>query len=517
MDLALNILCLISIGVIFLFSCHQLYMALLVGSNKDRASNIDKDYLMDRTVTIQLPIFNEKYVIKDLLEAVTKIRYPKELLEIQVLDDSTDETVEMLEMMIHEYQCLGFNIKHIHRANRLGFKAGALREGTQICEGDFIAIFDADFVPSPCFLEKTLPYFSDVKVGMVQSRWGHLNSSHSILTKIQAFMLDGHFVVEQFARNIGGYTMNFNGTAGVWRKDCLNDAGGWHDDTLTEDLDLSYRAQLKGWQFKYLVDYKTPAQLPMAMSAVRSQQYRWTKGAAECASKLIFSVFRSTTLTISQKIMSMFHLMNSGVFMVIITFLVSSMILTLTHSDLSIFHNEIVIGISITNVSMLFVFFYVAFIKDSGWTLNKMISFLPYFLFFLAFSLGFALHNAVAAFHGYIRFKTPFVRTPKSDLKQSKSFFSSVYVSKAINGFFVGEVVIWLLLTLSICVGLYQGTYEFLIFHFLAWIGYAAMILFTIIHSRILKSTNQKVDGIRSNEKFILKKEWVDPTFQDNF
>ncbi len=230
-------------------------------------------------VTTQLPVYNERYVIKRLIDAVASIDYPKELHEIQVLDDSGDETRGIVSELVDGYRAMGFNIKHITRENRDGFKAGALKEGLQKAEGEFIAIFDADFVPDKDFLYKTIPFFYEKeKVAFVQTRWGYINRNYSLLTIAQSIGTDGHFIIEQGARAWNGLYMNFNGTAGIWRKEAIVDAGNWQSDTLTEDLDLSYRAQLKGWNTKYLSHVVTPSELPMDANAYKSQQHRWAKG-----------------------------------------------------------------------------------------------------------------------------------------------------------------------------------------------------------------------------------------------
>ena len=228
-----------------------------------------------------------------LLEALGQIDYPKEKYEIQLLDDSTDETTEIILKKIESMRPLGLDITLIHRENRFGFKAGALDHGLHLAKGEFIAIFDADFIPQPDFLRKTLPYFLNRSIGVVQTRWGHINKDYSFLTQLQAFGLDAHFSVEQSARNAAGSFINFNGTCGVWRKECIIDSGRWKFDTLTEDLDLSYRAQLKGWKFHYLEDVSTPGELPVIMPAIKSQQYRWNKGGAETARKIFGAVLRS--------------------------------------------------------------------------------------------------------------------------------------------------------------------------------------------------------------------------------
>ncbi|MGC8653591.1 MAG: cellulose synthase family protein [Candidatus Kryptoniota bacterium] len=232
-------------------------------------------------VTVQIPLFNELYVANRVIDSVCNLKYPKDKLEIQVLDDSTDETVQIVSRKVAEKQAQGFDIKHIRRGNREGYKAGALKYGLVFARGEYVAIFDADFVPRPDFLLETLPYFSDHRIGLVQTRWEHINSDYSMLTRAQAIALDGHFVIEQQVRNKAGFFINFNGTAGIWRRKCIEDAGNWEADTLAEDLDLSYRAQLRGWKFVFLKDYTSPAELPADINGLRSQQFRWTKGMVE--------------------------------------------------------------------------------------------------------------------------------------------------------------------------------------------------------------------------------------------
>ena len=274
-----------SLLLIFLYSLAQLNLLFNYLKAKKNPSDSEKFNLNNPSeipfVTIQLPVYNEKYVMRRLLDNIVEMDYPSEKLQIQVLDDSTDESYGETEIHIKKLQQKGINIQHISRKNRIGFKAGALKEGLKTATGEFIAIFDADFLPKKDWLRKTVPYFKDEELGLIQTRWSHLNRDYSLLTKILAFALDFHFVMEQTGRNFGKHFINFNGTAGIWRKTCILDAGNWSGDTLTEDLDLSYRAQLKNWKFKYLVDVETPAELPVVMSAARTQQFRWNKGAAE--------------------------------------------------------------------------------------------------------------------------------------------------------------------------------------------------------------------------------------------
>ena len=270
--------------IVFLYSLSLLHLLINFLKSRRQKDTSQKWDFSDPSqipfVTIQLPLYNDKPVVERLLRNIAEMDYPHEKLEVQVLDDSTDDSAALTARIVSELQTTGFPIQHITRMHRKGFKAGALKAGLETAKGEFIAIFDSDFVPNSDWLKKTVPYFRNEKLGVVQTRWGHLNANYSLLTKLQAFLLDYHFILEQTGRNFGNHFINFNGTAGVWRKSCILDAGNWEGDTLTEDLDLSYRAQLQGWEFKYLKDVETPAELPITIAAARSQQFRWNKGAA---------------------------------------------------------------------------------------------------------------------------------------------------------------------------------------------------------------------------------------------
>ena len=275
-------------------------------------------------VTVQLPLFNEKYTVERLLRAVTKLDYPAERLQIQVLDDSTDDTIHLVRGLVEEYMSQGMNIELIHRINRKGYKAGALSEGLQFATGDLIAIFDADFVPKPDWLKKTVPLFQNRKLGCLQTRWGHTNRRYNSLTRAEAMAIDGHFIIEQTARSQNDLFLNFNGTAGIWRRACIEDAGGWQWDTLTEDLDLSYRAQMRGWKIDYLPDVVVPAELPAQVEAFKKQQFRWAMGSSQVVRKILPKVFESA-LPWKIRLMAVLHL--TGYF--VHPLMVASLILTL--------------------------------------------------------------------------------------------------------------------------------------------------------------------------------------------
>ncbi len=397
-----------SLTIILVFASHGFIM--LYYHNKYEKNNPleNKKMLFDKKVTIQLPLYNELYVSKRLIDAVCEIDYPKDLLEIQVLDDSTDETVKVVADVVKEKQEEGFDIKHVRREIRSGFKAGALKEGMLTAKGEYVAIFDADFVPSPNFLKKTLGFFTDDNVGMVQTRWEHLNEDYSMLTKVQALALNGHFVIEQTVRNKAGFFINFNGTGGIWKKSCIVDAGNWHADTLTEDLDLSFRAQLKGWKFVYLRDYTTPSELPSEMNALKAQQFRWTKGAIETAKKLLPAVWRSK-ISLRVKLQSTFHLTNNIVFPFILVagILNVPLIFIKNSGPYDNFFNFMAIFVTAFISSFLF---YMYAQKDIHTDWRKKITLFP---IFMAGSMGLAVNNTRAVVEGLLSRKSDFIRTPK--------------------------------------------------------------------------------------------------------
>ncbi len=292
------------------FGFHRHYLSSVFNKNKSGVPRPVRRFKKLPRVTVQLPVYNEMYVASRLIKAVCAIDYPVELLHIQVLDDSTDSTTEIAEASVREFRSHGLNIELIHRNNREGFKAGALAEGLRHTDSELIAIFDADFIPPSDFLRQTVDFFTDPNVGGVQVRWGHLNRDYSTLTKAQSVLLDGQFIIEQSSRYYGGMFFNFNGTAGVLRRRCIESAGGWQHDTLTEDLDLSYRAQLKGWRFIYLKDVVADAELPVDMNAFKAQQHRWTKGAIQTAKKILPHILKNPLLSYKVKIEAAFHLLG---------------------------------------------------------------------------------------------------------------------------------------------------------------------------------------------------------------
>ncbi|HZA51389.1 MAG TPA: cellulose synthase family protein, partial [Myxococcaceae bacterium] len=361
-------------------------------------------------VTIQLPLYNEMYVADRLIEAVCGIEYPRELLEIQVLDDSTDETQGIAELAVRRYATQGVDIKYYHRANRIGFKAGALEAGLKKARGQFIAIFDADFMPTSDFLTRVMPHFADAGVGMVQARWGHINQDYSLLTKIQSILLDGHFVLEHGGRNRSGRFFNFNGTAGVWRRSAIDDAGGWQHDTLTEDLDLSYRAQLRGWRFVFLSGVIAPAEVPVEMNAFKSQQHRWAKGSIQTARKLLPRILASD-LPFIVKREAFFHLTNNVAYllMVLLSVLMPlSMVVRFQHGLYGTLFLDLPFFLTAT-ASVCF--FYVASLREQGGGWWERLKYLP---FLMSLGIGLAINNARAVVEALLNQQSDFTRTPKT-------------------------------------------------------------------------------------------------------
>ncbi len=402
----------LALSILFGFGIHGLillYYYRKTQNNKIKEPELPKELPM---VTIQLPLYNEYFVVERLIRSVCNIKYPKEKLEIQVLDDSTDESQELCKSLVEEYKKKGFNIKYIHRTDRTGYKAGALKHGLEIAEGDFVAIFDADFVPNENFLLKTVPYFSNPQIGMVQTRWEHLNEEYSYLTRAQALALDGHFVLEQQVRNKAGFFINFNGTAGIWRKSAIIDAGNWEPDTLTEDLDLSYRAQLRGWKFVYLNDVTSPAELPADINALKTQQFRWTKGAVETAKKLLPRVLKAD-IPLKVKLECFVHLTSNIVFpFIIIVALLNVPIVLIknTVGGFDQFYSFMSIFV-LASISTFLFYMYAQKAIHLDWRRRLLL-----FPVFLAGSMGFAVNNTKAVLEALIGKKTGFARTPKEGI-----------------------------------------------------------------------------------------------------
>ena len=435
--------------------------------------------------TVQLPVYNELYVIERLIDCIAKFNYPTDKLEIQVLDDSTDETAEIIANKVDYWQKKGVDIQHIQRPERVGFKAGALDYGMKLCKGEFIAIFDADFVPEKDFLLKTIPYFQDEKIGVVQTRWEHINREYSLLTKLQAFALDAHFSVEQGGRNSAGHFINFNGTAGVWRKVAIEEGGGWKADTLTEDLDLSYRAQLKGWKFLFKEEIGSPAELPAEMNSLKAQQYRWTKGAAECTMKNLGKVIKHDKYHFWTKINTIFHLMNSFLFIAIFIIAILSVplfIIKQNNPELDSFFKFATI--SLFSFAVIGVMYFTSFSKSYDNKGIAFIHFMYYFPLFLSFSMGLSFHNSVAVIEGYAGRKTPFVRTPKFSLtKKTGNWQGTVYNKTKIKWVTIVEGLLSGYFIYGIFLCFSWNDFGMLPFFILLSLGFGVIFLLSLKHS----------------------------------
>lgn len=420
-----------SLCILFLFGLHGLVMIYYYHKTSRVSHTPPADLDEFPVVTVQLPIYNEIYVVERLIKSVCSMDYPKEKLEIQLLDDSTDETVELSREIVAHYAAQGFDIKHVHRTDRSGFKAGALKEGLKEARGEFVAIFDADFVPREDFLLKTIPHFyKHDRIGMVQTRWEHLNEGYSFLTRAQAMALDGHFVIEQQVRNKAGFFINFNGTAGVWRKSTIEDAGNWHSDTLAEDLDLSYRAQLRGWKFIFLNDVTSPAELPAEINALKTQQFRWTKGAIETAKKLLPSVWKSG-LPFGTKLQCTVHLTSNVVFPFIVLVALLNVPLVIIKNTMAGYDQYFTMMSIFVLASISTFAFYTYAQKAIHLDWRRRILLFPVFM---AGSMGLAVNNSRAVLEALFNKKTEFTRTPKYRVEENgDQWKDKKYVQKKIS------------------------------------------------------------------------------------
>ncbi len=446
-------------------------------------------------VTIQLPMFNEQFVAKRIIEAACSIRYPRDRLEIQVLDDSTDETVEIARRTCAEMRSQVHTVVYLHRENRTGYKAGALEVGLKVAKGEFIVVFDADFIPPEDILEHLVDYFTDPNVGMVQARWEHINREQSYLTKAQAILLDGHFVIEHAARNRSGRFMSFNGTAGAWRKSCIEDAGGWQHDTLTEDLDLSYRAQMKGWKFVYLPDVTSPAELPPEMNAFKSQQHRWAKGGAQTCRKLLPAILKSR-LPWRIKVEAFFHLTSwvSYFFIMLLTFMLFPALFFKAY----VFSDSPVMRIIIDGSLVLLATFsastfYVASQRELFRTWAESVKYLP---FLMGVGVGISLNNARAAFEGFFGGQSEFVRTPKfgiadhADRQWQKKAVKQRLNPKRVQAWC--ELILGCYMACCVAYTAYHRMWVGLFFMSLFTVGYFYVGILTLygqVHVRVAQST----------------------------
>lgn len=480
--------------LIFMYALAQLNLLFnYIAAQKNEDKSVQFDFSIPDEiplVTIQLPVFNEFYVMDRLLTNIAQIDYPRNKLEIQVLDDSNDESLHKTAKQIKSLQASGLNIKHILRNDRIGFKAGALKEGLKSASGEFIAIFDADFLPNANWLRQTIPFFKDSNIGVVQTRWSHINRDYSILTKIQAFALDAHFTLEQVGRSSKGHFINFNGTAGVWRKACILNAGNWEGDTLTEDLDLSYRAQLKQWKFKYLEDVETPAELPVVISAARSQQFRWNKGGAENFRKMIWRVLKNKNISLKTKCHGLLHLLNSTMFLNI--FIVAVLSVPMLYIKNEYEHLKMyfyAISFFVISSVIFFICYWFMYKNKYGNTLKDFFNYVVLFFTFFSIAMGFSLHNSIAVIQGHCRKKSDFIRTPKFNINSLKdSWKGNKYIKKSVNVniIFEGILVVYFAFGMysAFVVGDQDGDFGLFPFHLMLFLGFG-YVFFKSVTSKI--------------------------------
>lgn len=439
MSFVLGVLYLLIVFILAMYGFHNLINAILYLNSRSSSPKKRKTPAIHRypRVTIQLPIFNEKYTIERLLGSVTKLNYPSKLIQIQVLDDSTDDTAYLTQKLVEQYKSEGVNIEWIHRTDRKGYKAGALADGLHTATGELIAIFDADFVPKPDWLNKTVPLFKNEKLGCLQTRWGHTNRKFNSLTRVEAMAIDGHFIVEQAVRSQNDFFLNFNGTAGIWRRACIEDAGGWQWDTLTEDLDLSYRAQMRGWKIDYLPDVVVPAELPSQVEAFKNQQFRWAKGSFQVVRKILPKVFGDSKLPLHIRLLAVLHLTGYGVHPLMLAILILTLpVGLLAPGAFKLFPLSIIAGFGPPLV-------YLAAKSSHTPALLERIKLLP---LLTITGFGLCLNTTVAVIEGLSGKGGVFVRTPKlnlNDVGTSRKAIDRAYISPI-------NPLIWVEFTLGI-------------------------------------------------------------------
>jgi cellulose synthase/poly-beta-1,6-N-acetylglucosamine synthase-like glycosyltransferase len=483
--MALILLIVYTLGMVALgvFGVHGLLMVYKY--HRMRPSDPESPRIDDRgippRVTVQLPLYNEMHVATRLLDAVCALEYRRDRLQIQVLDDSTDETTAILAERIAMHRERGLDIEHVRRSTRSGFKAGALRDALATATGEMIAIFDADFVPAPDFLQRTLPHLiADERLGMVQTRWEHLNRDYSLLTRLQAMALDAHFAMEQQVRNRARYFMNFNGTAGVWRRSCIEDAGSWHTDTLTEDLDISYRAQLRGWRFLYLNDVTVPAELPAEINGLKTQQFRWTKGAIETARKLLMTVWRSEQ-PLSIKVQATSHLTSNLIFPFILVVALLSVPMVVIKSTYPVYSSwfDYLGAFVVGTLSTLL--FYMMAQRDitTDWKRRMLV-----FPIFIAGSMGLAVSNTRAVVEALVRRRSGFERTPKYNVvRRGDPWATSRYRSPRVTLEAVIEVLIAMYLVGGIVLAILYGELAIIPFQLVFLFGFGATGILSMRHA----------------------------------
>src|SRR3954464_1808457 len=466
------------LSILAIYGWHRYYLVYLYTKHKDQAPVAPCELPNLPRVTVQLPIFNEMYVADRLIDAVCQMDYPHDLLEIQVLDDSTDETTSIAELAVRRHASRGFDIRYLHRVDRTGYKAGALEAGLAEATGEFIAIFDADFIPPKDFLKRTLPYFgTDSRIGMVQARWGHINQDYSLLTKIQSILLDAHFVLEHGARNRSGCFFNFNGTAGVWRREAIGSAGGWQHDTLTEDLDLSYRAQLAGWRFVFLPDVVSPAEVPVEMNSFKSQQHRWAKGSIQTCLKLLPRILRSNQ-PLKVKAEAFFHLTAN--FNYLLMCLLSILMFPAMYVRYNMGWTEmLLIDIPLFfAATMSFFQFYMVAQRELHADWRSRLKYLP---FLMSIGIGLSVNNTRAVLEALFHKESEFARTPKYGIERQSDEWAGKKYHQTVGVQSILEVALGLYFTATVFYALINQIYGTLPFLMLFQVGFLYTGLLSIL------------------------------------
>jgi cellulose synthase/poly-beta-1,6-N-acetylglucosamine synthase-like glycosyltransferase len=467
--------------ILGVYGFHRAVLVYLFWKHRDR--RIDPLSRFDElpVVTIQLPMFNELYVAERLLESIAQIDYPKDKLELQVLDDSTDETREIVARKVAELQQRGYDITHVHRTDRTGFKAGALEHGMKTAKGDYLMVFDADFVPSVEIVHRLIHHFTDPKVAMVQARWDHLNRDYSMLTRAQSLMLDGHFVIEHIARNRSGRFFNFNGTAGIWRKTAIIDAGGWQHDTITEDMDLSFRAQIRGWRFVYVPDAVAPAEVPCEMNSFKGQQFRWAKGSAQTTKKILPMVLKAD-LPWRIKVEAVFHLTNNFAYLFLIALAclqLPNMLLRREINNPELLLLDVPLFIATTGSIILFYLSTHHFLYANIWDAVKRLPLM------MALGIGLSVNNAHAVLEGLFSRDAEFVRTAKHGITNKQDSWKKKKHYKSVkNVATIVEVLFGLYFVFTIGLAVYTGSWMSIPFLVLFMVGFLYVGLLSLYQTR---------------------------------
>jgi len=484
----------ISAILITAYTCNFYYLVFLANKRTKIAKTVD---LGTPSVTIQLPIYNEKYVAKRLVDAVCNLDYPKDQMNIMVLDDSDDDTVDVLEKTVNYYKTQGFQIEHIRRGTRKGYKAGALKYAMEITDTELVAIFDADFIPPTWFLKRAIPHFSKPSIGLIQCRWGHVNENYSTITQVQALSLDFHFLIEQKAKSDSHLFMNFNGTAGIWKRDCIEDAGGWHTATLVEDLDLSYRAQMKGWKCVFLPDIVVDAELPAQMNAAKRQQFRWAKGSIQCATKLLFDIAVKRKVSIEAKIQAFVQLTRHIVYpLMLIQFLALPILLA---GQVNLYVVSFLPIITFATYLAMGPGAYILVIQNMyGKSWKSKAKLLPALLIYNA---GMSVNNTVAVFDAVFGRKNEFLRTPKYGIIKKEDDWKGKAYNLPFTQTTLLEIFFGVYGTLAIFISIFSNNPIFVPIIAIQTLGFFYIAYMSLSHTRFKRNKSSKQRKMTKKEK----------------